>query len=298
MGTDFEFIIKLYENTKQFYNNGFFDEKHELFSHYKPDMELDDCIVELFFEIQSCLKTIKNNQTIKADDTFFNSRKKCFILVKDLEECLTLPINYQITRIEKVNGLKTSWILADGFDSQIMLEGKTSSKVMPVDWLLSSYSPSASFCEKLYNSSRGRNPRNWRAENISESEVGDNLFYFNREISFLSVVEFGWSKHRIFSIYDKKMEENRKTFWHLLSKVLFGNLVGNSFGEQKYIEPEERLKLIEMKSIFTHPKFKRFMPFTLIENLYQESTLIHNYIKLDTFEKSDDSGIYGSTIND
>ena len=291
---EFHFMTEAYNNTKRFFNYGFFDVNLELFTCYRPGMTLDDCIVEFFFEVQSYLQPLFARGSVNLDSSFFESRKKCIVYCNARDVGVDLPINYQVVRVEIIENLANSWVLVEDISDQIIFSGIKSQKGIKTDWIETKFVPKKRFLDKISNQYRGKNLAIWPNVNKNKSPEFGNLIIFNPIdiFSLMSVNLVGKSKS--FSTEDTFSESKRESFWHLLSSIFFGNLRYNTGDEIKEFNSDKRDKLIKFKEIFQHPKFRRFMPFNLIENMHSEYPESHDFIE---YRKIDNPGFERDIIH-
>ena len=281
---EFHFMTEAYNNTKRFFHFGFFDINLELFTCYQPGMTLDDCIVEFFFEVQSYLQPLFAKDNVNLDSSFFESRKKCIIYSNVGNVGVDLPINYQVVRVEINENLTNSWVLVEDISDQIIFSGIKSKKKINIHWIDTKFEPTERLLFKLSNQYRGKNLAIWPNVDKTNSPEFGNLIIFNPIdiFSLMSVNLVGKSNN--FSTGDSISESRRESFWHLISSVFFGNLRYKTLDEKKELKTDKRDKLIKFKEIFQHPKFRRFMPFNLIENVHSEYPESHDFIEYMKYE--------------
>ena len=106
------FLFDLIRNTQDKFNQGFFDNKLEIFSKYEDGKSFKQHLVDLWSEIGE----VALNTTIgDKDNTLFQPRIQAQLLIPPVDsfdtDGLVLPNNAQILRVKDLVGLKEPWIL-------------------------------------------------------------------------------------------------------------------------------------------------------------------------------------------
>ena len=82
-------------------------------------LDLDDNITNFFHEVQMSLqKNMKSKEFLKGAK-FFDVRRKGYIIANSKHITKPLPCSIQLTRVVKIDELQDSWVLIDGYDSQL-----------------------------------------------------------------------------------------------------------------------------------------------------------------------------------
>ena len=280
LSNDFSLIKSLYSTTKKYFNTGFFDEELELFSFYVNGMTLDDCIVELFHRVQTELQNNFRETSRSREVKFFESRKKCYILSGGKSVSVPLPVNYQIVRIDFIEGLSEPWILVDGVDQQICFKGRKSGIYIPGHWgdvKISSIDMQLYFISK--NGQRSEFV-SWQGQNQSIDRK-----YSNRPVLFLPVDIHSFmsmnlvGKSTNFSTSDMRTEIKRHNFWKLINSLFFDNLSNQGLVEKRIFRKNHRKDLAKFRQEFNRPIYKRYSPIMLVEKLSASYSFIRQYIQ-------------------
>ncbi len=280
LSNDFNIIKSLYLTTKKYIDTGFFDEELELFSFYIDGMTIDDCIVELFHNIQTELQSNLRKKSQSRGVKFFEPRKKCYILFGGRDVSFPLPSNYQIVRIDVVEGLSEPWVLVDGVDQQICLSGRKSGIFIPRHWGDVKIS---SIDMQLYFISKNGH----RSEFVSwqEQNQGNDTKYSNKPVLFLPVDIHSFmsmnlvGKSRNFSTSDARTEIKRHNFWKLIKSLFFDNLSDQGLVEKRIFGKNHREDLVRFREEFNRPIYKRYSPLILVEKLSSSYSFIRQYIQ-------------------
>lgn len=285
LGSELILLKNLYKNTIKYIDHNLFDIQQEILVNYDSLLDLDDNITNFFHEVQMSLQKNMKSQEFPKGAKFFDVRRKGYIIANSKGITKPLPSSIQLTRVIKIDELQDSWVLIDGYDSQLSYKGKKSELKIPSEWLDITYEPNNYFRKRILNTQRSQTVILW-SEN-SELSKNENFLYLFKPMEIFSALSVNlYSKSMNYSIVDPDDSAARDDFFKLIYDVFFAKLdhrkldVKSGILNPNYSIYNESLEKLEsFKDTFTQPILRRFMPYEFIQSLVKESLVKDNFIK-------------------
>jgi len=256
------FLFDLIRNTQDKFNQGFFDNKLEIFSKYEDGKSFKQHLVDLWSEIGE----VALNTTIgDKDNTLFQPRIQAQLLIPPVDsfdtDGLVLPNNAQILRVKDLVGLKEPWILTT---EKINLEQSKRThmhRFFPDLWLKFKWIPPLSFIKQLRDSPRKYNTEVW--PNRSSSKDGTQLNIFLAKDVYSAFAMNTLQNKYTNSLGDINQKKNHERFHNIMYDLFFRLL-----HERRTVRDVEFYEyLTEFWKEFTHPKYKRLKPLVALRKL-------------------------------
>ena len=272
-------LKNLIQKSNKYFTSNLFDNKLEMFTNElisltQLELGSDNSTIlpHLTEFIHEVIQKVKLYLVDKPDEHFFYQRTQCQIFTPEKVRDLDLPIQYQIIRIQSIEGLAESWCLIDAPMIQNE-ENNAPFQNIPIDWFNDFAIPDGLKKRICSESLSSLNIVNWNDFYKLDNEPALIMFepshiYAANSMNML-LNKYTNSSGDIYSAKTLESLESimRLVFFSLIKKI------DNSTSSMKALKK----KLKELKSEFSLPTYRRLKPLHCLEQLSKKFNYFIRY---------------------